>query len=40
MEHFEIYILKLGAKDDWDFRTSDLMKNPDGMIFNPSGELR
>ena len=24
------YIINLGAKVDWDFRISDLVKNPDG----------
>ena len=26
----DIYSLYLGAKGDWDFRISDLVKNPDG----------
>ena len=32
----------LGTKDDWDFRISDLVKNPDGIDinFNPCGEFR
>ena len=25
-----IYYITVGAKDDWDFRISDLVKNPDG----------
>ena len=30
-----------GSKGDWDFRISDLDKNPDGTdIFNPCGEFR
>ena len=30
-----------GAKDDWDFWISELVKNPDGTdIFNPCGEFR
>ena len=28
------------AKGDWDFRISDLVKNPDGTYFNPFGEFR
>ena len=28
------------AKDDWDFRIYDLIKNPDGTDFNPCGEFR
>ena len=29
-----------GAKGDWDFRISDLVKTLVEMIFNPRGELR
>ena len=28
------------AKVDWDFRISDLVKNPDELMFNPCGEFR
>ena len=28
------------AKVDWDFRISDLVKNPDGTDINPYGEFR
>ena len=28
------------AKGDWDFRISDLVKNPDGTDINPCGEFR
>ena len=30
----------LGAKGDWDFWISDLLKNPDGTDINPCGEFR
>ena len=30
----------MGAKGDWDFRISDLVKNPDETEFNPCGEFR
>ena len=30
----------MGAKGDWDFRISDLVKNPDGTVINPCGEFR
>ena len=30
----------MGAKGDWDFVISDLVKNPDGTDFNPCGEFR
>ena len=30
----------MGAKGDWDFRISDLVKNPDGTDINPCGEFR
>ena len=33
-------ILDKGAKVDWDFWISDLVKNPDGTDFNPCGEFR
>ena len=29
-----------GAKGDWDFRISDLFKNPDGTHIYPCGEFR
>ena len=29
-----------GAKDDWDFRISDLVKTPMELIFNPCGKFR
>ena len=32
--------MKVGAKGDWDFRISDLVKNPDGTDINPCGEFR
>ena len=28
------------AKGDWDFRISNLVKNPDGTDINPCGEFR
>ena len=28
------------AKVDWDFWISDLVKNPDGLLFNPCGEFQ
>ena len=28
--YFELIIERGGAKGDWDFRISDLVKNPDG----------
>ena len=33
-------IIKSGAKGDWDFRISDLVKNPDGTDILPCGEFR
>ena len=33
-------IFALGAKGDWDFRISDLVKTLMEMIFNPCGEIR
>ena len=27
---YKLYIVRKGAKGDWDFRISDLVKNPDG----------
>ena len=40
--NFLVYIVSLGAKGDWEFRISDLLKNPDGTdtVFNPCGEFR
>ena len=39
-----VYLLKamiaLGAKGDWDFRISDLVKTLMKLIFNPCGEFR
>ena len=29
-----------GAKDNWDFQISDLVKNPDWTDINPRGEFR
>ena len=33
-------IILQGTKGDWNFRISDLVKNPDGTDFNPCGEFR
>ena len=33
-------VSKSGAKRDWDFRISDLVKNLMELIFNPCGEFR
>ena len=33
-------LLQMEAKGDWDVRISDLVKNYDGLIFNPCGEFR
>ena len=30
----------MGTKVDWDFRISDLVKNPEGTDVNPCGEFR
>ena len=30
----------MGTKGDWDFRISDLIKNPNGTNINPCGEFR
>ena len=30
----------MGAKSDWDLPISDLVKNPDKLIFNPCNEIR
>ena len=32
-------IKKMGEKDDWDFRISDLVKTLMELIFNPCGEF-
>ena len=34
------YIYKVGAKGDWDFRISGVVKNPDGTDISPRGEFR
>ena len=30
-----LYLVLLGANGDWDFRISDLVKNPDGTNIKP-----
>ena len=33
-------MIYMGGKGDWDFRISDLVKNPDGTVINPCDEFR
>ena len=34
------YVINMAAKGDWEFRISDLVKNPVDLIFNPCGQFR
>ena len=37
---FWLYMLYMGAKGDWDFRISDMVKTLKELIFNPCVEFR